>query len=366
VIVAGFDGLSWVQIDTPSGHRGAVEVRFEPRTIRSPAAFTVKQGERLHAKLPGLGISDWKDPQGILQEARLADGGLQGLVTGEPGHGLILVLAGAAPCQTWIPIKLIVEPRTAPAPPKVWRPPSAGQRDLQAWTLVDLSATFNEALTNVLPRVTQKAQPPASPASQVGFGYWRDHLLQYHGSRNLPVSDAAWRRKVGPDGVAWTTDGIPFKTAPESPNIGVVTRAGGFPSQLEFPVAARGKTLFLMISGMTFPAQSHVVNLRLTLHYANGNDRQVELVNPWGIGDCWSTWCGRFHDTAANGFENLGGRSGPAGSAEAGDLTQPVAMDTEAHLIALDLDPDIELRRVSLEAIANDCIFGIMGASVLK
>ena len=47
------------------------------------------------------------------------------------------------------------------------------------------------------------------PASQVGFGYWRDHLLQYHGSRNLPVSDAGWRNKVGPDGVAWTKDANP-------------------------------------------------------------------------------------------------------------------------------------------------------------
>ena len=52
--------------------------------------------------------------------------------------------------------------------------------------------------------------------------------------------------------------------------------------------------------------------------------------------------------------------------AEAGDLTKPIALDTEAHLIALDLNSEVELRRVSLEAIANDCIFGIMGATVLK
>jgi len=89
-------------------------------------------------------------------------------------------------------------------------------------------------------------------------------------------------------------------------------------------------------------------------------------VNPFGIGDCWSTWCGRYHDTAANGFENIGGRTGSNGSAEVGDLTKPISLDTEAHLIAFDLNPEVELHHVSLEAIANDCIFGIMGASVLK
>jgi hypothetical protein len=364
-IVPGFDGLSWVKVKTPSGRHGTIEVQFQPRTNRMPAEFLVKQGERLHARLPGLRITDWNDPQGILTETQLEKGALRGLVSAEPGHGLVIVLAGDPPCQTWIPLKLRIEPKTTVSA-KIWSPPKTGQQDLRAWTLIDLSASFNDSVTNVLHRVGQKALPPPLPASQVGFTYWKDHLLQYHGSRNQEISDAAWRNKVGPNGVAWTTDGIPFKTAKEGANIGVVTLAGGFPSRLEFPVEARGKKLCLMISGMTFPAQSHVVNLRVTLHYANGKTEQIDLANPADIGDCWSTWCGRFHDTAANGFENIGGRSGPAGSAEAGDLTKPIAVDTEAHLISLDLNADVELRRVSLEAIANDCIFGIMGATLPK
>jgi hypothetical protein len=121
-----------------------------------------------------------------------------------------------------------------------------------------------------------------------------------------------------------------------------------------------------MLSGMTFPVQSHVVNLRVTLRYADGQVQRVDLVNPFDIGDCWSTWCGRFHDTAANGFENIGGRAGPAGSSAVADLTQPVALDTEAHLLALPLRASVELGQVQLEAIANDCIFGIMGATILK
>jgi hypothetical protein len=109
-----------------------------------------------------------------------------------------------------------------------------------------------------------------------------------------------------------------------------------------------------------------VVNLRVTLLYADTQGQIVDLVNPFGIGDCWSTWCGRFHDTAANGFENIGGRTGPAGSSQVPDLTQPVALDTEAHLVALPLRSGAELEGVRLEAIANDCLFGIMGATVLK
>ncbi|MBI4557555.1 MAG: DUF4450 domain-containing protein [Candidatus Hydrogenedentes bacterium] len=254
-----------------------------------------------------------------------------------------------------------------PAPPdKVWTPPQVSDRDLKHWTLVDLTPVFNDSVTQVLQHVTERAVPPAMPASQVGFGYWKDHLLQYHGSRNQPISDAAWRTKVGSDGVAWTTDGIPFKTAKEGSNIGVVTLAGGFPTKLEFPVNASGTSLYLMLSGMTFPAQSHVVNLRVMLRYEDGQEETNDLVNPFTIGDCWSTWCGRFHDTAANGFENIGGRSGPAGSNEVADLTQPVELDTEAHLVAFDLRPGAQLQSVQIEAIANDVVFGMMGASVLR
>ncbi|MBI2434637.1 MAG: hypothetical protein HYV26_17410, partial [Candidatus Hydrogenedentes bacterium] len=248
---------------------------------------------------------------------------------------------------------------------RLWRSPVQA-RDPSLWTLVDLSPVFNAAVTGALQQVTEKAVAPDAAMSQVGFGYWKDHLLQYHGSRNEAISDAAWRGKIEGDGIGWTTEHIPFKSPKEGPNIAVVTRAGGFPAAVEVPVRAKGRKLLLMLSGITFPAQSHVVNLRVTLHYADGVQTYRDLVNPIDIGDCWSTWCGRFHDTAANGFENIGGRSGPAGSAEVQDLTQPVAVDTEAHLVSMDLRGDAELESFSLEAVANDVIFGLMGASVLK
>ena len=365
-VTPGFDGLSWVQVRAPAARAGRIVVNYTPRDIRTPGEFSVRVGDTLNVKLPGLQVADWCDPQGVLTNAQPTHGGLEALVAGEPGQALTYVLAGMPPCATWLPVKFHIEPKSPAPPPVKWKAPQAGDHDLSRWSLVDLSGTFNESVTNVLPRMTRTAKPPPPPASQVGFGYWRDHLLQYHGSRNEAISDNAWRNKVGPDGTAWTTDGIPFQTSKTGPNIGMVSLAGDFPAQLDFPVKAAGQTLYLMIGGMTFPAQSHVVNLRVTLRYADGQTQSVDLVNPFGIGDCWSTWCGRFHDTAANGFENIGGRTGPAGSSQVADLTQPVTLDTEAHLVAFPLRGGIKLHGVTLEAIANDCLFGIMGATVLK
>jgi hypothetical protein len=72
-------------------------------------------------------------------------------------------------------------------------------------------------------------------------------------------------------------------------------------------------------------------------------------------------------DPAANGFENLGGgSSGAAGSSQVQDMTKPIAVDTEAHLVPFELRLNMKLRSVRIEAIANDVIFGVLGATVLK
>ena len=212
-----------------------------------------------------------------------------------------------------------------------------------------------------------RAPAPPAPASQVNFNYWKDHFTDsHHGGRIETLSDEAWRAKVGDDGIAWTRDGIPFKTAKTGNNIAMVSVTAGYAPTLSFPVKASGKTLYLMISGATFPTQSHVPNARVTLHYADGTSEKTDLVNPFTIGDCWTTWCGRYHDTAANGFENLGGRHGVAGSADVPDMTKPVETDTEAHLVPFDLKPGVDLAAVDFEAVANDVFYGIMGATVLR
>ena len=283
------------------------------------------------------------------------------LETGPAMSGAIRIEYGGTPPQPLAPL----DTKAAEAPITPWSPPTAGPHDLAQWTLIDLTPTYNASVTEVLQRLVETAVAPELPAMQVGFGYWKDHLTQYHGSRNQPISDAAWRAKIDGTGVGWTTDGIPFRSPKDGPNIGVVTRAGGFPTSLTVPAHVSGSRLFLMLSGMTFPAQSGVVNLRVSLAYKDGERIARDLANPTGIGDCWSTWCGRFHDTAANGFEIL--EDGQARRVRLNqDLTQPVALDTEAQLLSLELRHDAELESVTLEAVANDVVFGIMGASVLR
>ncbi len=140
-------------------------------------------------------------------------------------HGLLWVSLAAATGRTgdvsiaFVPAEassVAAARRTTEArkPTVIWQPPHTNGQDLSRWTLVDLAPIFNATIPEALEKVTKEAMPPALPASQVGFNYWRDNYLgkTYHGGAVQPPSDDAWRAKVGPDGVAWTTDGIPFQT----------------------------------------------------------------------------------------------------------------------------------------------------------
>lgn len=364
-------GVTLCHVETALRDHGTIMMKFSPESIAAPVPREVRPGETVNISIPGHLITECKDPQGLLDGIEIANGSVTATVKGDPGPGVVNVLVGGWPeYDVWprrLPVPLKIVPTEGAPTRKVWSPPATNQHDLDQWRLVDLREIFNSTILDSLEAVQKRATPPPEGASTVGFDYWKSHLgARHHGDPVQVPSDAAWRAKVGPDGVAWATDGIPFKTNKDGNNIAIVTQTGAFPTKAEFPVGAAGKTLYLMLSGMSFPAQSHMPHLRVTLCYADGQQDQTELTSPETIGDCWSTWCGRWHDTAANGFENLGGRFGPAGSAEAGDLTKPINVDTEAHLLAFDLRPGQTLQSVQIEAIANDIVFGIMGATIGK
>ncbi|NQU39995.1 MAG: DUF4450 domain-containing protein [Lentisphaerae bacterium] len=385
--------LTWVVVTASPAEAGSFEVGYVPFEIGQPdpggapatlrraegptaaalsraaAEICVRAGECLRVDVSAYGATSLLDPQGVLAGGVLNDGVLQGRVDTSTGSALVFLECAMKNCPYILPVPLRIEP-AVPVQRRNWTSPGITDRGPHRWALVDLSSVYNAPVSDVLTRVVSAVRPPASPASMIGFDYWvshmRDRLPEGRMGMTLPVCDAAWRAKVSADGVAWTAEGIPFKTAREGNNIGVVTLAGGFPVQIEVPIHAEGHTLYLMLSGVTWPMQSHVVNLHLVLRYRDGSEEARDLVNPFDIGDCWDTSLGWWHDTPANGFENIGGRFGPAGSNEVADITQPVEVDTEAHILAIPMRCGHILDTLGLEAVANDVVFGIMGATVLR
>ena len=163
-------GLNWVTLQTRSGSKGTIEIKFSPPPDQSkPSLLSLAQIDKLPA-------------------------------VQSPPHL---------------------------SPGKVWSRPNVPSHDLSLWTPLDLRSSFNASVPEVMERVHAAVRPPPEPASAVNTLYYKDHLVAPFVSPK-PIDDA-WRKKVGPDGIAWSTDGIPFLTSRDGPNIAVVTRAAVFP-----------------------------------------------------------------------------------------------------------------------------------------
>jgi hypothetical protein len=78
----------------------------------------------------------------------------------------------------------------------------------------------------------------------------------------------------------------------------------------------------------------------------------------------WSNKFERYHDTPANGFENIGCGRG-ALSSVGQDLSKPIQTDLEAHILRFRLRPCKAMKEIEMRVIANDVIFALMGITVL-
>jgi len=355
-------GFTWIGVTVSSGLKGTVAVHYRPRLCMPPRDVqNIKQGDIV--TLDTGGGTEVYDPQGLLGNPSITAGKLQGNIVGNPGTGLLFVRQGGG-CPWWEKIPLCIESAEERLP-LVWKPLDIKDRDISRWALIDISSQFNASTpAEAIRQVVKCATAPAFPASRISFEYWIEHLIG-RGLRKQEPSLDAWKSKVGKDGIGWTYEGIPFLSDAAGLCMTVVTLAGGYPSAIEMDTNIEGRELYLMLTGLTFPAQSHVVNLRIKLYDRDNNVTVHDLVNPFDIGDCWSVWAGRYHDTARNGFENLGGRFGVAGSHMVKDMTLPVEVDTEAHLLKLPIQ-GMHITKICVEAAANDAIFALMGVTALK
>ncbi len=159
-------------------------------------------------------------------------------------------------------------------------------------------------------------------------------------------------------------------------------------SRLPIPVNTAGRRLYVMLSALTFPMQSHIANARIRVRYAGGGERAHDLVNPDNFDNGWGLFGGTYH-YAANESETIGEVSPPRDEpAPPTILSQrgpgeplpheaweslwykqprrdpPIA--PHADIIEIECDPARTIERVDIEALSNDVIVAVLGMTLLQ
>lgn len=363
---------TWLSMNTKAQNNGTIQIRYVPKDQIRPEIINILDGSDVCFDAPDNGMEYFLDPQKVLYESKIDNSLMTGCIRTNQKNALIYTAGGTKEAPYWIPNRISIKHNDEKAP-DIWVSDDLDIKYNSTWKFITIHDIYNASSPlEVLKNIAASAIPPKLPYSQIGFEYWMTHIERYCINGPYPPVDDALRIITGEDGILHTTEGIPFYTSKYGKNMGIVTIVAQnpdkttqlYPKSLSFNVDKKGRELYLLITGMTFPAQSHVPNIEITLMYEDSSSLTRQLINPFGIGDCWGTWHGRYHDTQANGFVNIGGRYGPAGSAHVEDITKPVSVDTEAHIVRIPIRSDVILKKVTFEAAANDVIFGIIGASI--
>lgn len=249
---------------------------------------------------------------------------------------------------------------TAPPPPGLTQPEP-----------VALSSYFNDRVTALFR--PGKYVSPRSPFVSLaipsqGIGAWAGGV-----NAMADIDDSGLRRAAAkhggrlalPDGTVFATPG-----PGEAPNVVFVSQWDNYPDEVTVPLAGRARHLALLMAGSTNPMQSRIDNGEVIVTYADGSTSRLPLRNPetwWPIEQDYflddyqfridgplpirvDLKSGQVRVLNAETFKGKGGPV-PGGAATVLDLS---------------LDPSKELRSLTVRALANEVVIGLMAATLAR
>lgn len=366
---------AWTALPDSVGRPG-IEILAPPATAQQisiewrgdlppapPAEVVASIGDEVTLDV-GARIVELADPQRALAQPKIVGSILRGQVAGLPGARTLFARVEQGPLQWWQPVSLCLRD-AGPTAPRVfttdWRVPVAPTK----CEPVALASLFNDHVTELF---RHDYLAPRSPFTSLalarnGYGTWT------HPNATFAIDDSGLRR-AATGGVLKLPNGIPLATPAEASaaNVAFVSQWDNFPRELTAPLAGRATKLYLLMAGSTWAMQSRIDNGEIVVTYRDGSVTRLPLENPttwWPIDQDY------FVDDFA--FARSGGlplrvdlKTGVVRVLDAATFkgTGRTVPGGAATVLDLPLDPTKELQSLTVRALANDVVIGLMSATL--
>lgn len=255
---------------------------------------------------------------------------------------------------------------TAPAAAAVdWKTPARSTR----WAAVDMTPIFNDKVTQIF---RNNYLSPRSPFCSLamprqGFGSW------CHPKDTFEVDDSGLRALAGKNnGRIVLPNGLPLQTpgAGDTKNIAFTSQWDNYPREITVPLGGKASHAYLLMAGSTSPMQSQFDNGEVIVTYTDSSTERLALRNPttwWPIDQDYfiddyafrrpelipprvdmKTGKIRFLDVAA--FKGKGG----------------IVDGGAATVLDLPLDKSKQLKSLTVRALANEVVIGLMSVTLAR
>ena len=273
-------------------------------------------------------LMECKDMNGTLENIEVVGSKVYAKAKDIAGHHTLFIRVCAGEYDAWLAADyeiLVREVRQEPMEEKPFTP-------------VDISKFFNCNMTEIH---KQEYLSPRPDAYSIGvFPNGRYAWEWNHYDHNGLFVDDSSLRSAG--GLIRTRSGIPFLTPAEKENVACVSLWDNFPTSQTFPLDGSAQELAILYIATTNAMQTQVENVRITVKYADGSTEVAKLVYPDSIDDWLVPALQKESETYY--FNNF----------------------NHANVHRIRLNPAKILDSVSIEAVANEVIMGILGISISR
>jgi hypothetical protein len=148
---------------------------------------------------------------------------------------------------------------------------------------------------------------------------------------------------------------VPFLPPADGTNIAFTSLWDNWPRTVTVPVNMRGDAVWLLLCGSSNPMQLKIANAVLCFNYADGKVETLDLVPPENF---WSL-CGFGRLDYSYERESFVLPETPPPQVQLGQ-------NCRAILASWRLRPGVRLESITLEALSEEVVIGLMGASVMN
>jgi hypothetical protein len=249
-----------------------------------------------------------------------------------------------------------------------WDAPKAAKTRYET---VNLAPHFNDQVTKIFQNEYLSPRP-AGPTLQLptqGIGNWCYPLTQ------AVIDDAGLRKLAGGKNEITLPWGTPLRTpgAAGEKNILFVSQWDNYANQATVPLGGKSSHAYLLMAGSTNPMQSQLVNGEVLVTYADGTTETLPLRNP-------ENWAPIEQDYFQDDFAFTTGAPKPFRlhlktgllTRDFKDYTSIKGFSTRAidggaaTVLDMPLNSKKKLRSLTLKALANDVVIGLMSVTLVR
>lgn len=350
-----------VSIQLTKRLKATVDISFTEAFVpMAPLSLTREVGETLELSFQDASIKRLLGDQEVLEISSMKDGVVSGTVADNIGKHLLLAEVTIGETSLLRVIYLEVKNSLHAAEKASQILQTVPQRS--KWKLIDLTEVRNGDIRKIFKQ--QYLTPrPDTVSVRIGLDGWTPWSSSFwkHTPPDIALNQIP-RLNQG-DGSILTPQGVPFAWPEGSDNIAFTSLWDNFPTSVTVPTHTKGNGLWLLIAGSTNPMQCQIANAVLRLNYDDGSEQTFELIPPQNF---WAVAPIRISGTE-KGQE---GRHDYTDPHDAYCVPQPhpdtvtLGTNCRAMLYGLRLNSQAVLQTVTLEALSQEIVIGVLGMSV--